>query len=169
MKKTIYLILTAFALNCNSQTINNLDEKYGYKDLKFGTPKSQLEDKIYGTTANGNCLVIGDGYRKIRNVTVEQVYMKFTSDKLFAIILTISGDTNVNNLLSIYIETYGKATSSEKKQSSISATWEGKSVILSYDMNVDENDIIQATVYICAKDLLHKNYQTEVQKNKDDL
>ncbi len=167
MKKIICLILTAVTLNCNSQTINNLDEKYGYKDLRFGTPKSQLNDKIYGTTSNGNFLVIGDSYRKIRNVIVEQVYMKFTNDKLFAIILTISGEANVDNLLNIYTDTYGNATSGDKEETVF--TWEGKSVILSYDIDLDDQGKYKATVYISAKDLLHKNYQAEIQKNKDDL
>ena len=167
MKKTIYLILALLALNGYSQTINNLDEKYGYKDLRFGTPKSQLKDKIYGTTANGHCLVNGDNYRKIRNVTVDQVYMKFTDDKLFAVILTISGEANVDNLLNIYTDTYGKATSGDKEETVF--TWDGKSVILSYDIDLDDQGKYKATVYISAKDLLHKNYQTEIQKNKDDL
>ena len=167
MKKTILILFVILANNCISQSINNLDEKNGYKDLKFGTLKSSMKDKIYDCTPAGHCLIIGDSYRKIRNINVDQVYTMFTDNKLFAIILSIKGKENVDNLLNIYSETYGKATSSDSKETVV--TWEGKTVVLSFDIDVDDGGNVTATIIISTKDLLQKNSEKEIQKNIDEL
>ncbi|MCX6350749.1 MAG: hypothetical protein NTX03_02685 [Bacteroidetes bacterium] len=152
---------------CYGQSIDNLDDKNGYKDLRFGMPKYLLNDKISNCTENGNCLLFGTEYRKIRNVYIDEVYLKFTDDKLTAIFLTVTGEENVNRLLNIYNKTYGTTTNSNLDK--LIMYWEGSAVILSYDIDVDQNGNVKALASIASKNLLKKNSEIEIQKNKDDL
>lgn len=165
--KSVILLLLCLNHFSFSQTMDILDEKNGYKDLKFGTPKSELKDKIYGCTAEGICVINGDSYRKIRNVTLDNVCIAFTEDKLFEIFLTLHGKANIENLMQIYYDTYGKATSNDKEE--LMLYWIGKYVQIDFDVDIEKDGESKATVLIASKDLMHKNKQTEIKKNLDDL
>jgi hypothetical protein len=170
MKKIIllfFILLIVYTPTINCQTIDNLDSKNGYKDLKLGTPKSLIKDKIYDCTPSGNCLLKGDDYRKIGNVIIDQVWLKFSDDKLFFILLELSGQENVDNLMSIYVETFGKATSREKDQ--LIVYWEGKDVVLRYEIIIGDDATVKATAIISSKSLLEKDSKIEVDKNLKDL
>lgn len=155
------------SLNSFSQSIDYLDQINGYKDLKFGTNKQLLKNKIFDCSTNGFCLVIGDSYRIIRTVKIENVYMTFNDNKLFSVILILKDKRNVDELLSLYKETFGKATGRDKEK--ISVFWESKNVILDFDIDVDTNNNVSAIVIISHKNSLIDYQNREIQKNLNDF
>ena len=168
MKKIYLLILSSiFIINVTAQSIDFLDQKFGYKDLKFGTLKSDLKSKIYDCTEAGHCLIIGDIYYKIRNVNIESVFVRFLDNQLFAVYLSINGKNNVDSLLDIYKETFGVANSGNKDR--MAYIWIGKNVALDFDINIDNNGNVSALVIITELNLLDKNSEQEIQKNLNDL
>ena len=66
MKVLLFLGLLFISIESFSQSINILDEKYGFKDLKFETLKSDIKDKIFDCSEDGHCILIGDIYDNIR-------------------------------------------------------------------------------------------------------
>ena len=172
-RKIIFILLFLFIQILSSsnsivaQSINYLDEKFGYKDLKFGTSKKLLESKIYDCTEDGWCLIIGDNYRKIRNVDLKNVWAKFYDGTLFLIILDINGKSNVENLLWLYVDTYGEATKVDEDEMLFS--WIGDSVALQYDINMDKNENVTASATIGWIIYLDKELEKELNKNLDDL
>ena len=163
MKKSLFLIIMALSLTSFSQSIEYLDQLNGYKDLKFGTTKQELKSKIFDCTTTGFCIVIGDKYREIKNVKIENVYMTFNNQKLFSIILMLKGKENVDELLHLYEDTFGKATGRKKEKLEI--YWEAKNVVLNFEIDIDKNNNISATVIIAEKNSLIKINKKEIQEN----
>ena len=168
MNKLFTLIILFVTLNSFSQSINYLDDLNGYKDLKFGKTKEELRSKIFDCTTKGTCLVIGEKYRKIRDVKIDNVYITFNSQKLLSIILTLKGRENVSELLQIYKETFGKATGRTKGK--LEVFWIAKNVVLNYEIMVDKKtNETSAVVIISEKDVLSDYSKKEIKKNLEDF
>jgi hypothetical protein len=148
-----------------SQSIDYLDSKNGYKDLKFGMTKTELKNNILDCTKDGHCIIVGDKYKTIRNVNIESTIAAFMEDKLFLVVLFIEGNNNVSNLLNIYADTFGKASYSK----GTTAYWEGKNVLLSYEISVDDKANVSAIATIANIQFLNKNSINEIKKNLNGL
>ena len=171
IKLKFSLLITIFLLSnlTYSQSIDYLDSINGYKDLKFGMTKTELKDRIFDCSNQGHCLMMGNKYETIRNVKVKTTFTKFVENKLFAIYLIIEGQDNVDNLLDIYVETFGKASYSEKEKEGPIVYWEANNVLLSFDIDIDNKGNVGATVIIVSKKLMDRNSQSEIKKNLDGL
>lgn len=167
MKKLFLLSLIFYSLNSFGQSIDYLDQLNGYKDLKFGTSKQHLKSKIFDCSTNGFCLVIGDKYRKIKDVQIENVYMTFNNQKLFSVILMLEGERNVNELLNLYKETFGKATGRKKEK--LELYWEAKKVVLNFEIEVKKNNNVSAIVVIAEKNSLMNHNEKEIQINLNEF
>lgn len=163
MKRIFLTLIFISSLTLYSQSIDYLDQLNGYKDLKFGTNKSQLKSKIIDCTSSDYCLVTGDKYLNIKNVKIDNVYITFNNNKLFSVILILNGERNINELLNLYKETFGKASS--RKKGELVLYWEAKKVVLSFEVEVDKNNNVSAVVIIAEKNSLSNQHKKEIQKN----
>lgn len=152
--KKITLLITIVVINIASltaQTIDKLDEKNGYKDLQFGTPKSELQSKIFDCTPQGNCMFIGD-YNIIADyIFLQNVWGQFSDNKLSSIILDVRGEKNTLNLFELFCQAYGTPTKSDKDAGEW--FWEGKQVTLMFMTIVGDDNILTANVVMLSNKL----------------
>jgi hypothetical protein len=133
------------------QSVEELDLRHGYKDIKLGTSESELSDKIIFEEYVKNTMKV---YR-IKNVdsydvfgkSVEQIKLVFDNGKLVAIRLvttyfqkpTEDGSENINveefsQELSGFKRLFGKGEFIKDPQNSVfSWYWQGKTTILYLD------------------------------------
>ena len=167
--KNIFCTLLLFGSTylVHSQSLYLLDEKFGYKDIRLETLKSDMLDKIWDCTPDGHCLISGAKYRKINDVNIKNIFVKFHQNKLMVIMLMIEGKDNVDDLLEIYKTAYGKANN--YNQDEMEVMWKANKSFLDFNIDVDKDGKVSALVMIGSNELLNNNNMSDLKKSIDDL
>lgn len=170
--KTIKLaVLVISVLITNALTSQNkkiLDEKNGFRELKFGVSIDSVSnlnlvedaglDKYYEKT--NDKLTIGD-------FVVKSIHYGFYKGRLDLVIIKTVGYTNSKGVLAVFENQYGSGYKSNQYIEKY--YWFGKTVTLTYDENSINNN---ATIFMSSKmfaELRKADEQAATNKAKNDL
>ena len=164
MKTKISLILIAFFIQCYSfaQTVDKLDEKYGFKIFKFGTSPDNYVGKLKKDSASLfnrlNVTVfsyIGNDMEYLYNVKTESIDLTFYKNKLMGIQIEFDqtfSENDYNNILKNLQELFGDGFNCPTDDTDFSKAtgrkWIGKKV----DMEIHRlyyNKKAEWSGYIC--------------------
>ncbi|RSK39564.1 hypothetical protein [Hymenobacter perfusus] len=134
-----------------------LDERYGFRGVRFESDTSALPDRtlaeVGGTTRfyrrTGEVKQLGEG-------EVSSIRYGFYKGKLALVILETRGITNSRAILAAIQQQYGAGTRSSPFRQRYA--WNGKAVTMSYDENAASND---ATIFISSKKLRAQQLKAE--------
>jgi hypothetical protein len=146
--KTILLstVLMLFTTASFCQTLNALDEKYGFREAIFEMPKASFKnlvevEKGFYTSTSEN-LTLGE-------YQIDKIVYKFYKDQLSLIMIKTKGYTNSTGILKILQTAYGKGYQSNEYVEEYS--WRGSRVYMGYDQNSITDD---ATIIIWSNKLM---------------
>jgi hypothetical protein len=130
MKKLLFLMSAMLVLTLTSfgQTFKALDEKYGFRDMKFEMPLSSFKDLV---KLDPNYDVYGfvKENLKLGEYNLTSVDYTFYKNQLSSINITISGDVNRKGILKIFQLAYGNGKKDEYMDE---YTWSGEKILMFY-------------------------------------
>ena len=139
------LLISTF---CLSQSINNLDEKNGFKSYKLGTPKIEIEKKFslkkYDNEEN-TYLVVDSPDRKVFDYDVLGTFLTFDKNQKLGMIKILAesntGRGEIGALEPNFRALFGKETETGEleKKGDVYQIWRGKKV------NLDVNYLYRGT------------------------
>lgn len=137
--------------------IKTLDERYGFRGVRFESDSSALPDRVLaevgGTTRyyrrTTEVKTLGEG-------ELAAVRYGFYKGKLALVILETKGLANSRAVLAAIQQEYGPGTRSSPFMQRYS--WRGKAVTLSYDENTASNDAI---IFLSSKKLRAQQLKAE--------
>lgn len=145
----VILICNLFTISTFSQSINDLDEKNGYKDLSFSLPLETIlkktNAKLQGwlSTKELDCYTIRNSdYEKFGNFTGTILLFKSKKDTLIHTIyfsVNKKGASEFKELILFFQSLYGNETDKD----TYNYTWKGVKVqlVLSYDYIEEKTSI----------------------------
>lgn len=157
MKNLIIFAITILIFNeCFSQSIYDLDEKYGFRETTF---EMKLDTKMFTHTEgeSQNTYYKIDERLKIGDYDLESVNYIFYKEMLKTVFITVKEKTNCKGVLNHLIKNYGPYTNKYKDGD---YTWWGKKVRLSY-MEIEIKSILNAYIIISSLKM------EKLEKNED--
>lgn len=146
MKNLIIILLLVFVpIVLFGQNLKALDEKYGFREMKFEMPLSSLKNHVevekgfYKSTTEN--LKLGD-YK------LSEVVYSFYKGQLYVIMIETKGFENSSGVLKILQQAYGNGYQSNEYIERY--VWFGEKVFMSYDQNSITDD---ATIYMYCRKL----------------
>ena len=161
------LFISGFIL---SQSINNLDEKNGFKSYKLGTSKLEIEKKFnlkkYDNEEN-TYLVVDSPDRNVFNYDVKGTFLTFDKNQKLGLIKIIAesntGKGEIGALEPNFRTLFGMETEtgSLEKKGDVYQTWQGKKV------NLDVNYLYRGTEkgWITIIQIYTKSFMSESLNN----
>lgn len=141
-----------------SDNLRQLDDTYGFRDVKFETSVSALRNLVL-VDATSNTKIYRrttDSYQ-VGQAQAASILYYFYKGKLITVRLTTQGDTNSRGMLEAFTELYGpgyQANDHLEKH-----VWQGKKVYLGYEQNTLTNN---ATIYIWSNKLVEQRRAEEL-------
>lgn len=141
MKKLFSILITSMFVLINSpqlfsQSIRQLDDQYGFRDVKFETPLSSFNGL---TEVRKDCYKLKNENLKLGKYELNEVVYRFYKGLLSNIILKVDANNNIGIRL-LLINAYGTE----------SVSWTGKKVTLEY-METSPYEQNQVIVFTCNK------------------
>lgn len=138
MKRLSLLALTLLAgLTAQAQSVKDLDEKYGFRDLKFGADTTEVKD-IVAVERHGGRVVYARPADKmtVGEATLNKITYTFDNGKLVSINLitnrSASQKNNFANSRALRNALEGQYGEGEHASESQDRTWKGQRVIMTY-------------------------------------
>lgn len=169
MKYLIIAILITLSLNAASQNLKALDEKMGFREMKFGDSISKFDDLVgveYSNDSSSIYYIRTNDKLTIGSTEVSLTY-GFYKNKFYSVFIKTKGYSNSKSILKTLIEMYGKGYQSNRYIDDFS--WYGKKVSLSYDENSISGD---AQVLMYSKIIMNEittDEKEKAKKAKDDF
>lgn len=138
MKKLPLLTLALLlGLAAQAQSVKDLDEKYGFRDLKFGTDTTEVKDLVAVERHGGRVLYSRPSDKMtIGEATLNKITYTFDNGKLVSINLitnrTASQKNNFANSRALRNALEGQYGEGEHAGESPDRTWKGQRVMMLY-------------------------------------
>lgn len=168
--KTIKLFLLFISVltstSLSAQNKKALDEKNGFRELKFGMSIDSISNlKLIDGNGISKYYEKTDDKLTIGDYTVESITYGFYKGKLSFIMITTVGYTNSRGILNLLVTQYGKGY--QPNQYIEEYWWFGKTVSLNYKENSINNNgkIIMTTNIFDEEKAADKKAATEKAKN----
>lgn len=158
MKSKILLIIFFASFSSTGQNIKALDEKNGFRDMKFGSDISTFQNMKEVERSSDELSIYyikTDDKLKIGTGEVQKITYGFYKGKLYVVLIKINGLTNSRDVLLVMQELYGNGYKSNEYIEEY--FWLGKKVTASYEENSVTSD---ATI-------IFSNEEITAQKEKD--
>jgi hypothetical protein len=145
MRTVLILLLIAVSAHCHSQTLEKLDEKSGYKDLKL-----EMSEEAFIKQTNAVRIAGGDSvyrsyklsapkYMHIDKCEVASVQVDFYRGKLLDVIVEVKGHVNGQCTLDALTAAFGMGKQDDPNVKEYS--WKTKKVFMLYSMgNINGKD-----------------------------
>ncbi len=133
----IFLLFIVIPITVIGQNIKSLDEKYGFREMKFETHFSSIknlvkvEEGFYKSTTEN--LKLGD-YK------LSEVTYSFYKDQLYIILIQTKGLINSRGVLKILQQAYGEGIQSNEYIERY--YWDGEKTLMSYEQNSVTDDAL---------------------------
>lgn len=174
MRYAFALVMLFIFFQVNSQDIKKLDEKNGFKTIKFGMNVDSLKKKTpmllvesHPKTKTYYYSVSSLEFKKVGNAFIDKVYICSYNNKVYAIMLETKGFGNSRAILDVFESAYGAGYKDNKYIESY--LWSSPNILLSYDENSTNRN---ADIMILSKsiDQLRVDFEKELANNaKGDL
>ena len=160
MKTVLFTsVFILLSLTSISQSVSKLDEKYGFREMKFETSLTsfknlvKVQENFYASTTEN--LTLG-------NYKLSQIAYGFYKGRLFSIIIMTKGLTNSSGVLKILQQAYG--TGYKDNEYLESYIWRGEKVKMTYEENSITSD---ATIIMWSKKLWDLKTSEEEKANSE--
>ena len=169
MKKILLLLtITLLSLTSFGQSEKQLDEKNGFRELKFGTHIDSISNlKLIEDGVNNKYYEKTDEKLKIGEYDLKRITYGFYKGRLSFILIEANGYTNSKGILDIFTSQYGEGYKSNKYIEKY--YWFGKTITLTYDENsINHNSKISISTDIFDKEK-KEDKKSSNEKAKSDL
>ena len=141
-----------------SSELRQLDDTYGFRDVKFEMPISAFHNLVLVDAAGRTKIYrrTTDSYQ-VGQAQASSILYYFYKGKLITVRLTAQGDTNSRAMLEAFSDLYGpgyQANDHLEKH-----VWQGEKVYLGYEQNTLTNN---ATFYIWSNKLVEQRRTEEL-------
>ncbi|TAN17201.1 MAG: hypothetical protein EPN37_07040 [Chitinophagaceae bacterium] len=163
MKSIVFLLLLGLPLFSFAQGgVADLDNKYGFRNIKLGTPLDSINNLVILSIKNNPYSI----YRKtnenlkIGDIKLTDITYSFVDDSLYAILIELNDENDAGELLQMIQNKYGEGI----KLNSFSDDyyWRGEKVIAKYHL-----DKIGNVSYFLIESISLSNKREEEEKNKN--
>jgi len=140
--KVLLVLILAFASgSIKAQDLKALDDKYGFRDMKFGTDISEYQTMSLVESSKDSLTkyyIKTDEKLNIGKFDLKSINYGFYKGKLFFVYIKTKGYINSRGVLATLEELYGKGYQSNQYIDNYD--WFGNLVVASYDENSITND-----------------------------
>ena len=169
MKNYISIFLLIFSVHCYGQNMKALDNKFGFREMKFGDSITKFDDLVPIEYSNDSSSIFykRTGDKLTIGSTEVALSYGFYKGVLYSIYIKTKGYENSRSLLKTLEEMYGKGYQSNRYIEEYS--WYGKKVSLSYDENSINHN---ADILMYSKESItqqKKDEKEKAKKAKDDF
>ena len=169
MKNILLLFLLCLSFYGFSQNLPTLDEKNGFREMKFGDSVSKFKDLVileYDNDSSSRFYSRTHDKLTIGSAEVTLVY-GFYMGQMSSVHIKTKGYVNSAELLRVLIELYGKGYQSNEYIEHY--VWYGQKVNMSYKKNsiIDDSSILMWSKII--QDQKDKDQKEKVEKAKGDF
>lgn len=170
MKNISLLLLLCSTLLSQAQNLKALDEKNGFREMKFGSDIKEFPAMSPIEYESDSLIIfykLTDDKLKIGSHEVERITYGFYKDKFYLVMIKINGYSNSRGVLDVMTELYGKGDKSNRYIEKY--YWSGDAVWASYSENSITND---AMIYFSSKtisDRVKKDKEQASKKAKSDM
>jgi hypothetical protein len=167
MKTIVLFLAIIYSTTVFSQSVRDLDKKYGFKKFRFGMSLDSVKNDIeelpsYKNNSRGfvQCKVINPDLLNIGDaVKLSELNLIFFKNQLYHISIQTKGLNNSMALLTVYEKAYGKIDKDTQY-------WFGDKVTLDYRFSEDDTTAT-SSMSISISDLKAPPEPKKIEFNKD--
>lgn len=153
MKNYLAILLILISIQSAAQNIKALDDKYGFREMKFDDSITKFDDLVPLDYSNDSTKIL---YKRSNDkltigATEVTIYYSFYKNLFDALTINVKGYENCEDILNTLEGMYGKGHQSNRYIKDF--TWIGKKVLLSYDYDSVNNE---ATIYMFCNSSIKK-------------
>ncbi len=161
-KKLLFIAIMLVGISGFSQNLEKLDEKNGFRDMKFGIPFNSFKNLIItGSDGDHKFYTKSGEVLKLGNYDLKSIDYGFYKNKLYSIYIETDGYSNSTGVLSIMENLYGKGN--QRIEGIEEYLWDGKNVKLSYRQNSID---YSATITFMSRPIFSQIKEDKKQKDK---
>jgi hypothetical protein len=135
-----------------SQSIEQLDQKYGFRDIKFEQDINTLQNMILiGESNNEQYYTRTTDILRIENYDLQHITYGFYKGRLFTVILEAKGPENSRGLMAALLRAYGNGQVNRIEKY---RDWIGDRVMIRYTPTVGINGEISSTATYLSKEYM---------------